>query len=148
MLGSTLAGHFAMRSAVEAIALYRDRYAPSPRHPAPQSILAVTTVCAPTDDEAQRLAAPLRVAIVKTRTGRRAPIASVDEALAYRFTADEQAIADEFFAGAVIGSPATVAVGLRALAARTGADELMVSALLPELATRTRSLRLIAEALG
>ncbi len=111
-------------------------------------MLAVTGVCAPTDAEAERLAAPLRVAIVKNRTGRRAPISSIEEALAYRFTADEQAIADEFFTGAVIGSPAKVAAGLTELARSTHADELMISALLPDLAARTRSLELIAGALA
>jgi luciferase family oxidoreductase group 1 len=158
MLGSTLAGaaiaaqlgvpyafagHFAMRHAVAAIRHYKDRYEPSPRHPEPYAMLAVTAVCADTDEEAARLAAPLRVAIVKNRTGRRAPISSIEEALAYRFTAEEDAIADEFFTGAVIGSPAKVIPGLDALAAETGADELMLSALLPDLAARTRSLTLI-----
>jgi luciferase family oxidoreductase group 1 len=161
MLGSTLAGasiaaqigvpyafagHFAMRQAVDAIAHYRSRYEPSPRHPKPYAVLAVTAVCAPSDEEAQRLAAPLRVAIVKNRTGRRAPIVSIDEALAYQFTPDEQAIADEFFEGAIVGSPETVVRELRALAERTAADELMISALLPDLAMRTRSLQLIAAA--
>jgi alkanesulfonate monooxygenase SsuD/methylene tetrahydromethanopterin reductase-like flavin-dependent oxidoreductase (luciferase family) len=138
------AGHFAMRHAQAAIRTYKDRYEPSPRHPVPYAMLAVTAVCADTDEEAARLAAPLRVAIVKNRTGRRAPIVSIEEALAYDFSAEERAIADEFFTGAVIGGPETVAAGLRALAADTGADELMLSALLPDLAARTRSLSLIS----
>ena len=163
MLGSTLAGagiaaqlgvpyafagHFAMRHAVAAFRHYRDRYEPSRRHPAPYAMLAVTAVCADTDEEAARLAAPLRVAIVKNRTGRRAPIVSIEEALAYQFSAEERAIADEFFTGAVIGSPAKVAAALEALAVETGADELMLSALLPDLAARTHSLALIARELG
>jgi hypothetical protein len=37
---------------------------------------------------------------------------------------------------------------LRELAERTGADELMLSSLLPDLAMRTRSLELIAGALS
>lgn len=163
MLGSTLdgakiasklgvpyafAGHFAMRHAVDAIEVYRLRYEASPEHPRPYAMLAVTVVCAPTDEEARRLAAPLRVAIVKNRTGRRAPIVSIEEALAYQFSPEEQAIADDFFLGAVIGAPDTVASGIRELVARTGADEVMLSALLPDLAARTRSLRLVAEALS
>jgi luciferase family oxidoreductase group 1 len=163
MLGSTLAGasiaaqigvpyafagHFAMRHAVDAIAHYRAQYEPSSRHPKPYAMLAVTAVCAPSDDEAIRMAAPLRVAIVKNRTGRRAPIVSIDEALAYQFAPEEQAIADEFFEGAIVGSPETVARGLRALVERTGADELMLSALLPDLAMRTRSLQLVANAMS
>jgi luciferase family oxidoreductase group 1 len=163
MLGSTLAGaaigaqlgvpyafagHFAMRHAVEAIATYRARYTPSAAHPTPYAMLAVTVVCAETDAEARRLAAPLRVAIVKNRTGRRAPIVTVEEAEAYRFTPQETAIADEFFTGAVIGAPSTVAAGLRALAAETTADELMITALLPDVAARRRSLALVARAMA
>src|SRR3569833_4557898 len=145
MLGSTLAGaaigaqlgvpyafagHFAMRHAVAALAHYRTRYEPSQQHPAPYAMLAVTAVCAETDEAAERLAAPLRVAIVKNRTGRRAPIVPIEEALAYKFTPEEQAIADEFFTGAVIGGPAKVAAGIQELARDTGADEILVSVLL------------------
>jgi len=142
------AGHFAMAQAVVAIQHYKASYEPSPKHPTPYAMLAVTAVCADTDEQAERLAAPLRVAIVKNRTGRRSPIVSIEEALAYQFSDDERAIADEFFAGAVIGSPAKVTAGLLALANETGADEIMISALLPDLAARTRSLQLIVQALA
>jgi luciferase family oxidoreductase group 1 len=162
MLGSTLAGasiaaqlgmpyafagHFAMSLAVAAIRHYKQNYVPSRQHPQPYAMLAVTAVCAETDEQAERLATPLRVAIVKNRTGRRAPILSIEDALAYQFSPEERAIADEFFHGAVIGSAAKVAAGLTALATETGADELMLSALLPDLAARTQSLTLVARAL-
>ncbi|MFT3698568.1 MAG: LLM class flavin-dependent oxidoreductase [Kofleriaceae bacterium] len=142
------AGHFAMRHAIDAIRTYRERYEPSAAHPKPYAMIAVTAVCAPTEEEAYRLSAPLRVAIVKNRTGRRAPIVSVEEALAYQFSREEQAIADEFFEGAVIGSPKTVADGLVELAKLANADEIMLSALLPDLAARERSLALIAGAMA
>ena len=163
MLGSTLtgasiaaqlgvpyafAGHFAMRHALEAIAHYRGRYRPSQAHPTPYAMLAVTAVCAETDDGAERMAAPLRLAIVRSRTGQRAPIASIEEALAYEMSPDEKAIADEFFAGAAIGSPRRVAEQLRALARRAGADELMLSTLVPDLGVRTRTLESIAHEMG
>ncbi|NVB81758.1 MAG: LLM class flavin-dependent oxidoreductase [Kofleriaceae bacterium] len=163
MLGSTLAGasiaaqlgipyafagHFAMKHAHEAIAHYKSNYEPSPKHPEPYAILAVTAVCADSDDEAQRMAAPLRLAIVKNRTGRRAPIVSIEEALAYQMTPEEQAIADEFFEGAIIGSPKATADKLEALAKDASADELMLSSLLPDLAARERSLRHIAGAMA
>lgn len=160
MLGSTLAGasiaaqlgipyafagHFAMRHAVDAIAHYRSRYKPSAAHPTPYAMLAVTCVCAPTTAEAERLAAPLRLAIVRNRTGQRGPIPTPEEALAHQMTPDEQAIADEFFTGAVIGDPVVVAAGLAKLAKEANADELMLSTLLPSLADRIRSLELIAQ---
>ena len=162
MLGSTLAGasiaaqlgipyafagHFAMRHAVEAIAHYRAVYEPSPQHPTPYAMLAVTVVCAETAAEAERRAAPIKVAIVKNRTGKRGPIVSIDEALAYQMSAEERAIADEFFTGAVIGGPADVAAQLPALARETQADEIMLSTLVPDLAARVQSLELIARTL-
>jgi luciferase family oxidoreductase group 1 len=166
MLGSTLAGasiaaglglpyafagHFAMRQAAEAIAHYRARFEPA-REPgalaAPYAMLAVTAICADTDDAARRMAAPVRVAVARNRTGRRAPIASIDEALAYPFTPEERAIADEFLTGAAIGDPAAVAGHLLALARDTGADELMLSTLVPDLAARQHALAIIAAALA
>ncbi|HEX2691650.1 MAG TPA: LLM class flavin-dependent oxidoreductase [Kofleriaceae bacterium] len=163
MLGSTLAGasiaaqlgmpyafagHFAMRQAAEAIAHYRARFEPSEARSAPYAVLAVTAVCADTDEEAQRMAAPIRVAIVKNRTGRRAPICSIEEALAYEFTPEERAIADDFLTGAAIGSPRTVADRLHALARDTGANELMLSSLVPDLAARKHALARIAAAMA
>ncbi|HMG54797.1 MAG TPA: LLM class flavin-dependent oxidoreductase [Kofleriaceae bacterium] len=163
MLGSTLAGasiaaqlglryafagHFAMRHAADAIAHYRSRFEPSPGLAAPYAVLAVTAICADTDDEARRMAAPVRLAVVRSRTGRRAPIASIEDALAYQFTPDEQAIADEFLTGAAIGSAATVADHLLGLARATGAGELMLSTLVPDLAARQHALEIIAAALA
>jgi luciferase family oxidoreductase group 1 len=163
MLGSTLAGaaiaaelgvpyafagHFAMRHAHDAIAHYRSRFRPSPALAAPYAMLAVTAVCGADDDDARRLAAPIRVAVVKNRTGRRGPIVSIEEALAYQFSPQEQAIADEFLTGAVIGGPAHVAERLLATARDAGAHELMLSTLVPDLAARMASLERIAAALA
>lgn len=155
MLGSTLAGasiaaklgvpyafagHFTMASAKEAMAHYREHFVPSPELAEPYAMLAVTTVCAVDDAEADRLAAPMRVAIVNSRTGRRAPIPTVEEALDHRFSAAEQAILDDFFAGAVIGGPALVGERLRAIAREYDASELMLSTLVPGLDARVASL--------
>jgi len=155
MLGSTLAGaaiaaqlgvpyafagHFTMTHAKEAIAHYRKNFEPSPQLAEPYAMLAVTTICGADDAEADRLAAPVRVAIVNSRTGRRAPIPSIEDALRREFSPVEQAILDEFFAGAVIGGPAKVGERLRSLAQDYDASELMLSTLVPGLAARVASL--------
>jgi luciferase family oxidoreductase group 1 len=161
MLGSTLegasiaaslgvryafAGHFAMRNAKAAIAWYRDQFKPSPSLEAPYAMLAVTVVCGADDEEAERMAAPIRLAVVRNRTGRRAPIVSVDEALAYRFSPEEEAIAADFLLGAIIGGPERVLNGLVALARDTRADELMLSTLLPDRDDRLRSYQRVSKA--
>ena len=135
-----------MRNARQAIAWYRAHFQPSASLPRPYAMLAVTAVCAETDDEAHRLFGPLRLAVVRNRTGRRAPIATVEEAERHVFTGQEAAIADEFLMGAVVGSRATVRAGLQALANDVGADELMISALIGDAAERRASFTRIAEA--
>ena len=163
MLGSTLegasiaaslglryafAGHFAMRNAVAAMTYYRDHFKPSPELDAPYAMLAVTVVCGRDDEEAEKLAAPIRLAVVRNRTGRRAPIAGIEEALAYRFSPEEEAIAGEFLRGAVIGGPERVLRGLSAVVRDTLADELMLSTLLPDRAERLLSYERVARAAG
>ena len=163
MLGSTLegasiaaslgmryafAGHFAMRNATAAIAWYRDQFRPSAALETPYAMLAVTVVCGADDQEALRMAAPIRLAVVRNRTGRRAPIATIEEALAYRFTPEEEAIANEFLLGAIIGGPQRVLDGLTALARDTGADELMLSTLLPDRGERLLSYERVSSMAG
>jgi luciferase family oxidoreductase group 1 len=163
MLGSTLAGasigaqlgvhyafagHFAMRQAREAIEHYRASFEPSRRLAAPYAMCAVTVICGADDDDAHRLAAPVRVAIANSRTGKRAPIPSIEDALAYRFTPQEQAIVDDFLTGALIGGPQRVRDGMLALAKDITADELMISSLVPSATDRRASLQRIAAALA
>ena len=163
MLGSTLegasiaaslgvryafAGHFAMRNAIAALAWYRDHFQPSAALDVPYAMLAVTVVCGASDAEAERLAAPIRLAVVRNRTGRRAPIAGIEEALAYHFTPEEEGIADEFLRGAIIGGPQRVRDGLTALVRDTGADELMLSTLVPDRRERMRSYERVSTVAG
>jgi alkanesulfonate monooxygenase SsuD/methylene tetrahydromethanopterin reductase-like flavin-dependent oxidoreductase (luciferase family) len=108
---------------------------------------AVTVICGADDEDARRLAAPVRVAVANSRTGKRAPIPTVEEALARELTPQESAIADEFLAGAVIGGPDHVRDRLPALARELEADELMLSTLVPSLETRRLSLERIAAGL-
>lgn len=142
------AGHFAMRNATEAIASYRDQFNPSARLKTPYVMLAVTVVCGANDEQAEQLAAPIRLAVVLNRTGRRAPIVSIKDALAYRFTKEEEAIADEFLLGAIIGGPQRVLEGLTTLARDSGADELMLSTLLPSREDRLQSYERVSTVAG
>jgi luciferase family oxidoreductase group 1 len=162
MLGSTLAGasigaqlgvpyafagHFAMQHAKQAIKHYRASFEPSRRSAKPYAMCAVTVICGETDEDAVRLAAPVRVAIANTRTGKRAPIPTIEEALAHTFTAQEQAIVDDFMLGAVIGGPTHVRDRLLALGRELDADEIMLSSLVPGHETRKQALARIAAAM-
>lgn len=94
------------------------------------------------------MAAPARLAVVRNRTGRRAPIASIDEALAYRYTPEEETIAEEFVVGSIVGGPKRVLSKLAALARDTGADELMLSTITSTREDRVASYELVSRAAG
>ena len=142
------AGHFAMRNATSALSWYRQYFTPSAVLDKPYAMLAVAVICAPDDEEAERIAAPARLAVVRNRTGRRAPIASIDEAVAYRYTPEEEAIAEEFRQGAIVGGPARVVSKLAALARDTGVDELMLTTITASRDDRVRSYELVSRAAG
>lgn len=163
MLGSTLAGasiaaalglryafagQFAMRNAMSALAQYRDRFRPSTDLERPYAMLGVAVVCGADEEQARRMAAPARLAMMRNRTGRRAPIASIDEALAYRYTPEETVIADEFFRGAIVGGPERVVRELAALADESGVDELMLSTIVADRDDRMASYERVAAAAG
>ncbi|MGZ6080701.1 MAG: LLM class flavin-dependent oxidoreductase, partial [Myxococcaceae bacterium] len=60
-------------------------------------------------------------------------------------TDQERALLDEALSCAFVGAPATVRRGLEGFLARTGADELIVSAQIHDHAARLRSYALLAE---
>ncbi|HVV59402.1 MAG TPA: LLM class flavin-dependent oxidoreductase [Gaiellaceae bacterium] len=128
----------------EIAALYRSRFQPTPRGAAPYVAVAVSAICAETDEEAERIAASGRMAFVQLRRGRPGPIPSPETALA--FLAEEP---DAFHATGrrtVVGAPETVRAGLEAVAAEYGADEVMVVTIAYDHAARVRSYELVAEA--
>jgi alkanesulfonate monooxygenase SsuD/methylene tetrahydromethanopterin reductase-like flavin-dependent oxidoreductase (luciferase family) len=61
-------------------------------------------------------------------------------------SAAERAMLDQALAATVVGSPATVQSGIAEFAARTGADELMITAQIYDHAARLRSFELVQEA--
>ena len=86
--------------------------------------------------------------MVRNRTGRRAPIASLDEALAYRYTPEEEAIAEDFRLGAIIGGPERVLSQLTALVRDTGVNELMLSTITSDREDRLQSYERVAAVAG
>lgn len=80
--------------------------------------------------------------VYEIRTGRLAPLRSPDEAAAHPLFEAAQARPSN----RVAGGPAAAVEALDALVAATGADEVMISTVAYDLATRMRSLELLASA--
>jgi luciferase family oxidoreductase group 1 len=127
---------------------YRAAFRPSPFLAAPAASLAVRVMCAETEDEARRLSASFVLQRLRTEQGRRGAVPSVEEALAYPYSAPERARAAAILADAVIGAPGTVKARLEALATAHGVDELVVVTICHDPGARRRSYELLAEAFG
>ena len=142
------ASHFAPAAMMEAIAIYRERYDPTHGQPQPRLMLGLTCVAAETDEEARFLFSSLQQSTLNNRTGTPsrvpAPVADFEATLdPYR-----KAVVEDALGSAIVGSPETVRRGLEEFAARTGADELMVTANIYDHEKRKRSFEIIAEVGG
>src|SRR5262249_1860562 len=69
----------------EVLAAYRAAFTPSAVLAAPRCSLAVRVICAPTDEEARRLASSFALMRLRMERGERGPVPSVDEALSYPY---------------------------------------------------------------
>jgi luciferase family oxidoreductase group 1 len=141
----SFAYHFAPGLVDQALAQYRSVFRPSILLDKPYAMVAVSVLCAPSDEEARWLAGPSALTILHLRTGRLGPVATPEEASAYQFTSAEQELVDSVTASHLVGDPATVHQGLVDLQSRTGADELMLSTRAHSLESRLASLTLVAE---
>ena len=142
------ASHFAPAALMQAIAIYRERFEPSAQLAAPHVMLGVTCVAAETDEEARYLFSSLQQSTLNNRLGTpsRVPPPVAD----FEATLDpyKRAVVEDAFGAAVVGGPETVRRGLEDLIARTGADELMVTANIYDHDKRKRSFEIIAQVRG
>ena len=145
-LGYGFAAHFSLTSPVAPMLAYRQAFQPSEAFPAPHAMLALSVVCAETDERARWLSGPLELVRVRMHRGERKRMPSPEEAAAYEWTPQEMAIAEAYRAMHVAGSPETVRAEIGARAAETQADEVMVFTQVHDPADRLRSYELLAEA--
>ena len=138
------ASHFAPGSLDRALELYRAGFTPSHQLARPYALVGVNVIVADTDAEARRLATSQQMSFADLVRGTRRlmqpPIADIET----YWSPAEKAQAGQMLANTVVGSPATVAAGLRALVERTQADELMVVSDVYDLQARLRSFEQIA----
>jgi luciferase family oxidoreductase group 1 len=144
----SFAYHFAPQLLDPALEAYRTNFRPSILHNEPRVMVAVSVLCAPTDQEAQWLAGSSALSVLQLRSGRLGLLPSPEDAEAYPFTSAERAVVDDMLSTHVIGDPEAVRQGLVALQRRTDADELMVSTRTHSYDARLRSHTLVAEAWG
>jgi luciferase family oxidoreductase group 1 len=127
---------------------YKTKFKASSREASPAAILCVFVICAETDDEAERLAASIDLRRLHMATGVDAPVPTLIEAFAHRWTDRERHYAMSQRERVVLGSPATVRARLEALAEQYAADELLVLTITGDYESRRESYRLLAAEFG
>jgi len=142
------ASHFAPAQMMDAIAIYRERFEPSAQLAKPHVMLGVNIFAADTDAQARLLMSSRQQAFVALRRGEPGPLPPPVEGYEERISPSEKMMLDQLAPGTVVGSPDSVREGLAAFIARTGADELMVTAQIFDHAARVRSYEIAAEVHG
>ncbi len=141
----SFAHHFSAANTIPALALYRQQFRPSRWLQRPLAMVAVSAICADTDERARWLAGPAALSFLRLRAGMPQPLASPQEAAAYPYSDFDREFTRQRAEGQAVGSPETVGRQLTELLERTGADELMLTAMVYDIADRIRSFELIAE---
>jgi luciferase family oxidoreductase group 1 len=144
-MGFAFAHHINGSAAIPAMTLYREKFEPSAAFPKPHAILAVSIICADTDEEAEDLALSVQYAFLRIQTGRSGPLASPAEIKATSLTPVERLQMGTIKERHFVGSPTTVSERLLPLIERTQADELMVLTMVHDHATRKHSYDLVAK---
>ncbi len=157
--GAQVAAHFGLpycfahfitdgAGAAEAIALYRELYQPSDRHPTPYAAACVWALAADTEADAEWQFGSRAASRLGRDRGVFEPLPSPEEAAAQAYTDIERARLARVREGAIIGTGRQVTEHLAALASRLGADEVAVLTTTHDEQVRRRSYALLAEAWG
>ncbi|MDQ1457746.1 MAG: hypothetical protein QOH28_3366 [Actinomycetota bacterium] len=141
----SFAHHFAPHHTIAALDIYRETFRPSSELERPYTMIGVPVVCAETDERARWLSGSSALSFVRLRQGRPTQLPTPEEAAEYVFTPMERDIVRRWTAPLIRGEPDHVRTELRALAERTGADELMITTMIHGPADRLRSYALLAE---
>ncbi|KFC68562.1 Luciferase-like protein [Devosia sp. LC5] len=147
-MGYAFAAHFSHTPAAPAFEAYRYGFKPSQAMPEPHTILGVSVVCAPTDEEAQYLSYSQAVQWALFTTGEQRRLMSPEDAHARVLTSQQQSVIDHQSTLWIVGSPRTVRDTIAEKAESAGADEVIITTTVHSYELRRRSYQLIAEAFG
>lgn len=140
------ASHFAPGHLLDAIAIYRERFQPSPRLASPYVMLGFNVFAADTESQAHLVASSAQQAFVNLRSGRPGRLPPPREGYMQQIGPQEQAVLRQLLACAAIGTPAQVREQMQAFVEKTGANELMVAGQIFDHQARLRSYEIAAEA--
>jgi luciferase family oxidoreductase group 1 len=133
-------------SGPEAAELYRKHFKQHRDGNKPKVSVAVFTVCAESEDEAERLCATRNLWVMQLLRNQAGPFPSPEEALAYPYTQEDRVLIRGIASRGITGTPTQVKLGLERLAADYGAEEVIALTITYDFQARLRSYELLAEA--
>jgi luciferase family oxidoreductase group 1 len=138
------ASHFAPDALMSALHIYRNRFEPSRQFDQPYVIVAANIIASDTDAGARRLFTSLQQLFIRLRRGDPGPLPPPIESIDSFASAAEKAGLEHALTYAFVGTPKTVARGLKSFLETTQADELIVSGQIFDHSARLRSFELAA----
>ncbi|MBU1306943.1 MAG: MsnO8 family LLM class oxidoreductase, partial [Alphaproteobacteria bacterium] len=147
-IGYAFAAHFSHTPAAPAFDAYRASFQPTEAFARPKTMLCVSVICAPTDEEAQYLSRSQAVSWALFTTGEQRKLMSPEDAHARVLTSQQQGVIDHQSSLWIVGSPETVRDTIAEKAEASGADEVMITTTVHSYELRRRSYGLIAKAFG
>ena len=136
------------RGGDEVTDFYQKNFRPSARYPKPETLVCTFLICGESDEEAERLAASIDLRRLHMALNIDSAVPTPEEAARHRYSPEERQYVTSQRARAVIGGPQTCRRGLEEMAARYGADEMMVLTITGDYATRLRSYERLIEAMN
>ncbi len=128
----------------ELMASYRTRFIARHEPVEAQACVAVSVVCAPTDEEAEHVAMSRHLWVLRLLQGQHTAFLSPDAARAQELSADEQTLLARVKARCIVGGPARVRAQLLDLSTRYETRDLVIHTFTHGYADRLRSYDLIA----
>ncbi|MDO9490039.1 MAG: MsnO8 family LLM class oxidoreductase, partial [Sphingomonadaceae bacterium] len=141
------ASHLAPAALDEAIEIYRHRFKPSEQLERPYVMVGTNVFAADTEVEAQRLMSSIQQAFLNLRRGTPGPLQPPIDGYEAQLSPMERAGLEQALSCSAVGAPDQVEAQLRAIIARTGADELMITAQVFDHGARLHSFEIAAAAM-
>lgn len=139
-------GHFMSdKDGPDIMKSYIDHFVPSNKLQRPESILAVSVICAETTEKAEQLALSgflWKLQLAKGQDSYGVP--TIEEAEQYHYTIDDRKMIEEMRSKMVIGNPKEVRAHLNKLQSLYQNDEFMIVTITHSYTDRTRSYELLA----
>ncbi|NOT41538.1 MAG: LLM class flavin-dependent oxidoreductase [Alphaproteobacteria bacterium] len=135
-------------SGPEAAELYRKQFKPHRDGDKPRVSVAVFTLCADTEEEAERLCTTRNLWVMQLLRNQAGQFPSPEEAQAYPYTHEDRVMIRGIASRGITGTPDRVKLGLERLAADYGAEEVIALTITYDFAARVRSYELLAGACG